>query len=285
MDDNEEEEYDDLDPDKIFYNPIINNITQGCKYYSIPNLNSETSKQNQSQLALLSMNIRSLPKNYRNFKTLLENIDTKFDVITLTETWIKTHNADIYQIDGYSHEYQTRENKAGGGVAIFIKDHINYKTRSDLNYNTHEYQLLWLELDKNDTHTETNIIIGSIYRQPGSDPQIFNNILSDTLEKIENEKKEVIHTGDYNLDLLKHDSHIPTNSFIDLNFAQSFIPLISKPTRVTKDTASLIDNIFTNTIHKSPITNGIIITDISDHFPIIYIKYSDQNTVKKKHTS
>ena len=60
MDDNEEEEYDDLDPDKNFYNPIINNITQGCKYYSIPNLNSEISKKNQPQLSLMSMNIRSL---------------------------------------------------------------------------------------------------------------------------------------------------------------------------------------------------------------------------------
>ena len=94
-------------------------------------------------------------------------------------------------------------------------------------------------------------------------------------------KKEAVHSGDYNLDLLKHNSHSPTNEFIDLNFAHSYIPLISKPTRVTSTTATLIDNIFTNIIHKSSITNGIIITDISDHFPVIYIKHADNNPEKQ----
>ena len=46
-----------------------------------------------------------------------------------------------------------------------------------------------------------------------------------------------------------------------------FIPIITRPTRLTAHTATLIDNIFTNCLTHN-ITNGIIINDISDHLPI-----------------
>ena len=46
-----------------------------------------------------------------------------------------------------------------------------------------------------------------------------------------------------------------------------FIPIITRPTRLTAHTATLIDNIFTNCLTQN-ITNGIIINDISDNPPI-----------------
>ena len=52
--------------------------------------------------------------------------------------------------------------------------------------------------------------------------------------------------GDYNLDLLKHDKHPLTENFLDVMYAHSFIPVINRPTRVTMNTFTLIDNIFTN---------------------------------------
>ena len=49
------------------------------------------------------------------------------------------------------------------------------------------------------------------------------------------------------------------------------IPTIDKPTRVTRKTSTAIDHIITNNVisdiqHRS----GIIKTDISDHFPIVF---------------
>ena len=44
------------------------------------------------------------------------------------------------------------------------------------------------------------------------------------------------------------------------------MPCITKPTRITDTSATLIDNIFTN-FHSSLLT-GIVISDISDHYPI-----------------
>ena len=44
-----------------------------------------------------------------------------------------------------------------------------------------------------------------------------------------------------------------------------------KPTRITKSTATLIDNLFTNNLSKTEHLNGILFNDISDHLPIFTI--------------
>ena len=54
-------------------------------------------------------------------------------------------------------------------------------------------------------------------------------------------------------------------------FGFSMIPTINKPTRVTKHTATAIDNIITNCIINSDFKSAIVKTDLSDHFPIIFI--------------
>ena len=63
-------------------------------------------------------------------------------------------------------------------------------------------------------------------------------------------------------------------------FSLGYKPLINKPTRITAYSSTLIDNIFTNDLdyeHKS----GIVITDISDHLPII----TSCNSIKRLCTS
>ena len=54
-------------------------------------------------------------------------------------------------------------------------------------------------------------------------------------------------------------------------FEFSMIPTINKPTRVTKHTATAIDNIITNRIINSDFKSAIVKTDLSDHLPIIFI--------------
>ena len=78
--------------------------------------------------------------------------------------------------------------------------------------------------------------------------------------------------GDFNIDLLHCSSHTPSQDFIDTMFSHSFAPLINKPTRVSNHSATLIDNIFHNKHISDESVQGILYTDISDHFPVFYIK-------------
>ena len=55
-------------------------------------------------------------------------------------------------------------------------------------------------------------------------------------------------------------------------FEFSMVPT-NKPTRVTKYTATAIDNIITNCIINSDFKSAIVKTDLSDHFPIIFINF------------
>ena len=50
----------------------------------------------------------------------------------------------------------------------------------------------------------------------------------------------------------------------------SYLPPISKPKRVTKSNAIIVDNIYCNNLDGS-ICQGILLTDISDHFPVFCI--------------
>ena len=85
------------------------------------------------------------------------------------------------------------------------------------------------------------------------------------------ENKIVYLLGDYNIDLLKTECHRPTSDFVEILFSNSLFPLITKPTRITNETATIIDNIFTNDFsNKFHNFQGILYSDISDHFPIFH---------------
>ena len=81
--------------------------------------------------------------------------------------------------------------------------------------------------------------------------------------------------GDFNLNLLTHHSHVTTGEFLDVMFSRKFLPLITRPTRLTSHTATLIDNIFTNNIDDF-VKSGFLATDISDHLPIFSLVHSAQ---------
>ena len=77
--------------------------------------------------------------------------------------------------------------------------------------------------------------------------------------------------GVYNVNLLNVDKHIPSSDFLETLYSYSYLPLLNKPTRISKNTATLIYNIFCNGIENSDYLCGILYTDISDHFPVFYI--------------
>ena len=67
----------------------------------------------------------------------------------------------------------------------------------------------------------------------------------------------------------------------------SLIPTINKSTRVVNKTISAIDHIITNSVYNNDFKTGIIKTNISNHFPIIYVfkfrsSISSENQQKKQ---
>jgi hypothetical protein len=285
----ENENDDPNDPDMNYYRSHNKNAINSCKYYTIDEINRLNSKNDrEKKFKMFHLNIRSMAKNYTMFQNTLAITDTKYDVIILSETWLKPYNVDIYKLEGYTHEFITRKDKAGGGLSIYVKDSIQYNVLPELNINSPDIEMIWLEIKKDNLYFDKNLIIGGMYRRPGSNPNDFIDLLNDKLLHIKQTNKHCIYAGDFNLDLLKHQNHPPTNEFININLALSYIPQINRPTRITKDTATIIDNFFSNFPITNEATNGIMLTDLSDHFPIFteiskigHLK-SDIHTKKRK---
>lgn len=118
-----------------------------------------------------------------------------------------------------------------------------------------EFEALWIEVES-DLHQ--NIICGVIYRHPRSDPDVLIQYLNSKIDKVTKENKYCIIMGDFNLDLLKADTHPDTNNFIDTLESYFFNSHILKPTRITDHSATLIDNIFFNSITHHTISGNII---------------------------
>ena len=111
---------------------------------------------------------------------------------------------------------------------------------------------LFVEIPSTVFRMEKNIIIGIIYRPPGTDLNKFSDLLANILDRIKKENKICYLIGDYNINLMNYDFHNATAEFADLLYANSFIPLINRPTIVSRFSATLIDNIFTNNFQNIP---------------------------------
>ena len=99
----------------------------------------------------------------------------------------------------------------------------------------------------------------------------FEDELEKLLSKIVKENKLFFLMGDINIDMLKMNQVPSVDKFMCQLFSSSLYPLITKPTRIMDRSATLIDNILTNSLDDSNL-RGILITDISDHFPVFTIK-------------
>ena len=76
---------------------------------------------------------------------------------------------------------------------------------------------------------------------------------------------------DHNLDFLKADSHQLNNDFIQLHLDLGMIPTITQPTRITRSTGTLIDNIIVSQSNCGNYIASILVEDISDHLLTICV--------------
>ena len=254
-------ELENLDPD------INLPISCNSKYYSTQDISKDYEIRNcmtGKHFSVLHCNIRSLNANFDNFNHLLSELNYNFSVIGLTETKFKVSSQPTFNnnINGYRFHSQPSLSNAGG-VAFYVQENLSTCLRDDLSYLSSEYECLWIELESDLHH---NIICGVIYRHPHSNLESFINYLDITINKINLEKKYCIIMGDFNIDLLKSTSHTDTDKFLHTLESYFFNPHILQPTRITNHSATLIDNIFFNSLTHHTIS-GNIVYDLTDHLP------------------
>ena len=88
------------------------------------------------------------------------------------------------------------------------------------------------------------------------------------MSRIKSEKnKNAIIGLDHNLDLLKSSQHKPTGRFAELLLDNAMIQTITKPMRICKSSATLIENILISEELQETFKSGKLIDNCNDHLP------------------
>ena len=270
-------------------NPLYgkNALSHICKYYEENDCLYKFSNIDHKTFSVISLNIRSLPGKFEELKNFLDSSFGFFkpSVICIQEVWNKPIYEDFHLENYHNLQYKIRDmsglnSNAGGGVGIYIHNSYTFEHIPELSIfipRVFESQFFKVKIEKNKF-----IIIANIYRPntaPFADLKKCNVLLKETIENIQTNPnfkyaKDIIFCGDLNIDLLKYETHPETGAYVDTLFQNGLLPLITLPTRIENRKASIIDHISTNIIDDNYDT-GIIISDISDHFPVFYVKHFD----------
>ena len=258
-----------LDPDQNYYNQFITHV-ESCDYHDEDTFKCLTKDSKDDEFSLLHLNIRSILNKFDDLKAYLNSLEYNFSVIGLSETWLNQNNCTDFPLPCYHYIGKVRNNKHGGGVGLYVNCSYQFRERDDLAVNIDDIiESQFIEL----TTKPKNTLVGIIYRPPNSKIDQFIECLTEMLQKLDLQNKKCYLMGDFNLDLLKIDENQYTKDFINQMFSSTFYPLISKPTRITNISATLIDNIFVNDLEECH-RCGILYTDLSDHLPVFQITFS-----------
>lgn len=245
---------------------LFNHISNSCQYYTEEQFNEV---QIEQTFSFIHFNCRSLSKHFSEIKHFLETLKGRFKLIALSETWIKKGKEVDLKLKCYDLYVTNRANRTGGGVALYIYNELKcrpVKCMTTAINDLMESVAVEIELEQN-----RNIVVACVYRKPGSKVENFIDKLEEMIYGLNN-KRNIVICGDYNIDLLKVDSHMQNSDFLETLYKNGLYPLITKPSRITTTSATLIDNIFTNVL-ENQITSGLVINDTSDHLPIFAIFY------------
>ena len=165
-------------------------------------------------------------------------------------------------LNNYSFEFTPTETSAGCTL-LSLANHLSHKCRNNLNiYKNNELESTFIEIIN---PIYSNIVVEVIYRHPSLNLADFNcNYLNKLLENISKEQISTFLLTVFNVNLLNYHEHNQTNEYLDSLNSNSFIPLILQPTRITRHSNTVIDNIFSNVIEPGIISCNLTAT-ISDH--------------------
>ena len=215
------------------------------------------------------LNINRLLLHLDQLSTTMKTLG--LNIIRVNETWLNSSvdtgeiNIEGYNVIRHDRNANNSDKHSGGGVAIYIEDHIPYNVRPDL-ANT-KLESTWIEVCFPKT---SSILIGCIYRPPDSRNDFFDE-LEQMLSKVMSENKETYLLGDFNSNALNTNPLM--TKLTEVTSELYLNQLINEPTRVTANSATCIDLIFTSIADKV-IQSGVIQAGISDHYMPYFVRKS-----------
>ena len=236
-----------------------------CQQISIKDLHKKTNS------LYLSVNVRGIRNNISILRELLEDFKRPtVKIIAVSETYELDSNITDNILDEYTLVTKIRkDNPKRGGCGIFVHSSLQFE---EININGSfiegNFETLSISVPS------LKSAFTSVYRPNGHQnacSKRFVEHLNNHIHSISNmqslKKYSHYYMGDFNMDLHNPDFPI-TRDYIDSLVTSLYMPVIDCSTRITRSSASCIDNIWCNNL--SEIKTAFVIDDhqVADHLTI-----------------
>ena len=185
------------------------------------------------QVSFMHLNTQSMTSTFDELLITVQ--DYGFDIITLSETWLKDnkHLLDHVSSPGYVNEFRNRDSIRGGGVGAYIKDSIKYRRRKDI-------VIPSLNIYGRNKHSQ--LLLGTKYRSSRIlSKQEWLQQMEDLLTDLTTSWNGLlILTGDFNIDLFQ--ALALTKQYLDLLEMFNLSQQVKEATRTTPISQTLIDH-------------------------------------------
>ena len=180
------------------------------------------------------------------------------------------HETSIFNLPGYCLIHAGKSCSDCGGLMIYLSDLFSCNVKHVYN-NSSLWEGLFIEVQGGTL--ESKLIIGNIYCPPrhNNNNATIENFLTEITPVISNIAKNscnIVVSGDFNIDLLQINDRVKYQKYFDVFVTNSLFPLITLPTRESKHSSTLIDQIFCKLKNFRDLdSSGILISSLSDHYP------------------
>ena len=194
------------------------------------------SKTELNKYSAVSLNIRSLNRNIDQLKSIMSKIQPDF--VLLSEIF-NPHEGFVASKNYHKIEMNTRVNRKGGGVGIFVNSKYKYEPLTKLN----KLRLKGIEIIAVKVSLdESELTLISIYRPPELNIKNTMGDLDLILSKIDDEK--VLIGGDMNIDVLVKNYF--REKYLEILLQNNLEQKVQTPTRITASSCTLIDHVLSN---------------------------------------
>ena len=109
--------------------------------------------------------------------------------------------------------------------------------------------------------------MGAVYRHPTFDARLFSNKFATIIDKLNRTNNYFYICGDFNIDLMDSKRDI-IKHYQDTLHSLGCYQIIQNATRVCSTSSTLLEHFYANNA-QNDINSRILMSDLSDHFPII----------------
>lgn len=224
-------------------------------------------------LKICSHNVNRLENKLDEIKHNLLQSTNAPDIFGCCETFFNNEipNASI-QVPGYTSVRKDRYGNIGGGWVIYINESISFERKEQ--FEISGIETVWLEIKPD---YKKPFIICFVYRNPRCTND-WIDLFEEELQVALNYNNDITLAGDFNIDILPPNK--PPQKWQQVLEAYNLHQLINEPTRVTKDSKTLIDHIYVTNLDQVYETH-VVKYSISDHYPVGITRHYKQSLPKK----